>query len=361
VLGRLRHDFGQSFLSFLVSGRKVDGGGDNQLFGPDFQWQPRSSDIVSGQYLWSRSETPIRPDLADEWDGRELDGTAAFLLWQHDDGAWDWYLEGQDIDPEFRADNGFVPQVGFQQGLVELGRSWRPSGGGTISRFRLFTFDQYSTDEQDDVLTRIVSGGFELYGARDLRLRLRLTSDEQQVQGLLLKQSQARLRFSLAPSATFARLWVSTYAGDAIDYDNAREGDGAGLAIEAILRSPTHLEVKLNAERNQLDVDVPGVSGERLFTADLARARVTYTFTPRCFLRAVVQWVETERDPELYTFPVDAKESDLQTSLLLAYKWNWQSIVYLGYGDEEIYLPTTARREKASRQIFLKLSWAFRK
>jgi hypothetical protein len=359
LLGRLRHDFGQSFLSFLVSGRKIDGGGDNQVFGPDFQWQPRSSDTVAGQLLWSRSETPVRPDLADEWDGRELDGTAAYLRWQHDDGRWDSYLEGQDIDADFRADNGFVPQVGFQQGLIELGRSW--DGRGAISKFRLFTFDQYATDEDDDVLTRIVSGGFELRGARDLRLRLRYTQDEQQVEGQLLEQNQVRLRVALAPSATFARLALWTYFGEAIDYDNAREGDGTGVQIEAILRSPEHLEIKLNAERNLLDVEVPGVSGERLFTADLARARVTYTFTPRCYLRAVVQWVETERDPELYTFPVEAEESDLQTSLLLAYKWNWQSVVYLGYGDVETYLPSTKQREKASREIFLKLSWAFQK
>jgi hypothetical protein len=192
-------------------------------------------------------------------------------------------------------------------------------------------------------------------------LRFRYTRDEQQVEGQLLEQSQARLRFSLAPSATLARLAVGFSTGDSIDYDNAREGEGWGASLEAILRSPEHLEIKLNAERNLLDVDVPGVTNERLFTADLARARVTYTFTPRCYVRAVVQWVETERDPALYTFPVEAKESELQTSLLVAYKWNWQSVVYLGYGDVDTYLPTTARREDASREIFLKLSWAFRK
>ncbi len=359
VLGRLRHDFGASYLSFLISDREVDGGGNNRLFGPDFQWQPRSADTIVGQFLWSRSETPVRPELADEWDGRELAGTAALLYWLHDDGAWDWYLEGKDISPEFRADNGYVPQVGFQQGLFEGGRTWLSEGA--ITRVRLFSFDQYSVDEDDAILQRMYSAGFELGGARNLELRLRYMVDDQQVEGQLLTQEQIRLRLGVAPSAVFAQLALSGYYGSAIDFDNAREGDGAGLALEAVFRSPTHLEVKLNAERNLLDVDLPGGGSGRLYTADLARLRATWSFTPRLFLRAIGQWVETESDPSLYTFPVEAKASDVQTSLLLAYKWNWQSVVYLGYGDAETFLTATNRREPASREIFLKLSWAFRR
>lgn len=357
VLGRIRRDFGGSYLSLLLSDRELDGGGSNRVAGPDFQWRPRPSDTVVGQLLWSESETPDRPDLAEEWDGRKLSGTAALLSWQHDDGRWDWYLEGRDVDSEFRADNGFVPQVGLRQAVFEGGRTWRP--GGALSRVRLFSYDQYAVDEDDAILTRIVSGGFELGGARNLALRARFTKDDQQVDGQLLTQEQVRLRLSLAPSAALAQFALNAYAGSAIDFDNAREGDGAGVALVAIVRSAVHFELKLDATRELLDVDLPGGGSERLFTADLARARATYSFTPRSYLRAIAQLVETERDPSLYLFPVEPKESDFQTSLLFAYKWSWQSVFYLGYGDAETYLPATRTRDKASREAFVKFSWAF--
>jgi hypothetical protein len=40
-IGRVRHDFGQSFISGLVTDRELQGGGYNRVIGPDFQWRPR--------------------------------------------------------------------------------------------------------------------------------------------------------------------------------------------------------------------------------------------------------------------------------------------------------------------------------
>ena len=75
ALGRFRRDVGeQSFMSFLFTDRESDGGGSNRVFGPDFQWRPDDVNTVTGQFLFSRSETPDRPDLADEWDGAGAPG-----------------------------------------------------------------------------------------------------------------------------------------------------------------------------------------------------------------------------------------------------------------------------------------------
>jgi hypothetical protein len=367
LVGRLRHDIGSSFVSFLASAREIDGddgGGFNRVVGPDFQWRPRASDTVAGQLLWSSTETPDRPDLASVWDGRELEGHAAYLLWQHDDGVWDWYLEGQDVDQEFRADNGFVPQVGFRHGLVEFGKTWDATGGlaRSLSKIRLFSFDQYATDEDGEVIAQILSAGFELRGARNLFLRLRYTSDDIRVEDRLLARQQPRLLLRIAPSAVFANLELTAYAGTDIDFDNAREGDGAGAAIEATLRPTDRLELRANVERNILDVDPTGPVPEgRLFTADLLRLRATWTFTPRMFLRAIGQRVETERAPDLYTFAVDDREVADDLELLLAYKLNWQSIAYLGYAEGKTFLPASAHLERNGREIFFKLSYAIQR
>ena len=148
-------------------------------------------------------------------------------------------------------------------------------------------------------------------------------------------------------------------SGSAIDFENVREGDGAGAALEAILRSRKHLEVKINAEHNQLDVDLPDGRSGRVFTADLARIRATWTFTPRIFLRLISQQVETRRDPALYVDTVTEKDSELQSSVLFGYKLDWQSVVYLGYGDSRTFLTESGQREPSSREIFFKVSYAF--
>ena len=90
-VARVRHDLGDSYLSFLATAREIDGGGSNRVYGPDFRWQPNASDTVSGQFLLAESQTPERPDLAAEWDGRRLSGYATDLWWSHSTTAVDWF------------------------------------------------------------------------------------------------------------------------------------------------------------------------------------------------------------------------------------------------------------------------------
>ena len=55
-----------------------------------------------------------------------------------------------------------------------------------------------------------------------------------------------------------------------------------------ILRPSTHLELNLIASRRWLDIDEPTESG-RLFTAEVERARATWSFNSRSFVRLIGQ------------------------------------------------------------------------
>ena len=96
----------------------------------------------------------------------------------------------------------------------------------------------------------------------------------------------------------------------------------------------------------------------RSFTATVARLRTQYTFNARAFLRLIGQWVETERDPSLYKLTVSRRSGDFSGSALLAYKLNWQSVLFVGYGDNRA-LDENENLERAGRQFFLKISYAF--
>jgi hypothetical protein len=363
---RLRHDFRRSFLSFLTTGREIDGGGSNWVYGPDFEWRPTGADTVKAQWLWSRSDTPERPELADEWDGRELDDTAALVSWSHETGKEYWVIEARELGDEFRADNGFVPQVGFRSVNADFGYTWRYQGA--LSSFRLFVTGERAeptaSGAREDLL-RSKGLGFELNGKLDSALGLWYVDEEVFARTRLLPRDQWRFLFELSPSAAFPHFRVEGSVGDEIDFDNEREGSGASVSATATIRASDHLEIKLDGERTWLDVDAAGRRDARLFTAELWRAKATYNFTARAFLRLIGQWTTDERDPTLYLFPVEARTHDFQGSALLAYKLNWQTVFYIGFNDleEEFRDPLTGRRrtEPVERRIFVKLSYAFQR
>ena len=112
--------------------------------------------------------------------------------------------------------------------------------------------------------------------------------------------------------------------------------------------------------------DAAGVS-RRLFTARVLRVKGTYTFTSRLFARAIAQYVSVDRDPSLYLHPVPAQSGNFGGSVLLAYKLNWQSVMFVGYGDDRELADD--RRDEAQarrlapldRQVFVKVSYAFQR
>src|SRR5204863_279476 len=71
AVGRVRRDFGVSFMSFLLTDREIEEGGHNRVLGPDFQWRPtaRASGIASSASSSATrrcgraagSSTPITP------------------------------------------------------------------------------------------------------------------------------------------------------------------------------------------------------------------------------------------------------------------------------------------------------------
>jgi hypothetical protein len=152
---------------------------------------------------------------------------------------------------------------------------------------------------------------------------------------------------------------LSGSAGQQIDFANARTGTGVDLSLAATVRPTPHLELTSNEELRWVDVDVAGRSRSRLFTARVDRLLATYALTARLFVRLTAQYEVTRRSPTLYLATVTAKDAAFTGSLLFSYKINWQSVVFLGYGDSRTFSDLTQKLEPGSRQLFVKISRAF--
>ena len=76
-------------------------------------------------------------------------------------------------------------------------------------------------------------------------------------------------------------------------------------------------------------------------------------------MRGIAQHVRTDRDPAPCTLAVSSKSQDVSQSGLLAYKMNWQTVLYAGYGDQRAFSNATGVIENAVRQAFAKVSYAW--
>ena len=371
LVTRVRHDLGRSYVSLLGSAREIEGGGYNRVVGPDFQWRPTERDTITGQVLFSRSETPERPDLADEWDGRSLSGFAAQLWWAHSTRTVDWTAFYTDRDDEFRADNGFVAQVGIRDFFGEVGYTFRPQG--FLRRLRTFAVFDRTEDRDGELVFGQFYPGVGMDGKWNSFWRFWYAWEEVRSGGRALPRRRLNFVLQASPTRAVSNLSLEGWVGEEIDFAHSRVGEGANLVAGGTLRPTDHLELRLDGSRRWLDVDRPGAAGApgdsgRLFTAQVARLRATYTFSARSYLRAIVQQVETDRDPALFDdSEVPPEDEFVSGSLLFAYKLNWQTVLFVGAGENRELAaadPGGEGRgdlEPSGRQFFLKLSYAFQR
>lgn len=355
-IGRARHDIGRSFASFLVTDREIDEGGYNRVFGPDGYWQISGSDNIRGQLLISDSETPVRPDLDEEWTGQSLTSYAGQLEWSHSTRTNDAFLVLIDRGDDFRADLGFVPQVGVREAFGETGYTWRPTG--FFSRVRTFVEADYTGAQNGDLVYRFVNPGIGFDGRWTSFGRFSYSMDRIRAGAQTIPREQFHYELAIAPSRMFQNIEVEGRFGSDIDFANSRPGDGAQLEVSASVQATDHLQLSFGSDYRYLDV----LEGQRLFTARVARIKATYNFNARSFLRLIGDYARTDRDPDLYDDDVSEHDAQKAFSALYAYKLNWQTVLYVGYGDaRELIDGTSSDYAPSNRQAFVKMSYAWQR
>jgi hypothetical protein len=358
-IARVRKDFGLSHASLLYTGRDIDGGGSNRVIGPDFDWRPNSQSTLTGQLLWSVSHTPNRPDLAAEWDGRRLDGHAGELWYSWANRRYDVFGVYDDVGDDFRADNGFVPRVGYRQFRTDDGLTFRPASG-PVRRLRLFTQATASDDRHGSELQRFVGPGFGMDAALNTFFRLEFDWDRERGQELLHDRFYLAPTLQIQPGKVLNQIVFQGTFGDQIDFANDRDATGGDLQASLDLRPTSGLRLTAVYRRRWLDVDAGAAGSGRLLTAQIPRLRAVYTFNSRTWLRLIGEWSWVERRPELWTFEVAPQSGDFGASSVFAYKVNWQTVLYLGYSDLREMDDAGAQWHPSEKQGFFKISYAFR-
>ncbi len=341
----------------LFTDREVEGGGHNRVIGPDFQWRPTDKDQLTGQFLVTDTQTPNLPDITPEWNGDRFSSRAIFLSWLHTGPHWTFRSTYQDLGDGFRADDGFVPQVGFREVRQFVGYTFF-SQTGFFGRLQPLFLVDYFSSPSGDLITRKTSPGLFFLGRLNLNGEIDLNwREKDRIGSKVLETTSVAYFVQFDPDRRLSRITLQGYLGEGTDVANVRVGHGGDVNLAATIKPTDHLQLEFNGDRQWLDVDSGGRSG-RLFTAQIERLKATYNFSAKMFVRVIGQYLQVDADPSLYTDDVPKRSGGFDGSALFSYKLNWQTVLFLGYGDSRV-LDDHTNLLRANRQFFLKVSYAF--
>jgi hypothetical protein len=235
---------------------------------------------------------------------------------------------------------------------------------------------EYDSEQNGNMLYRLRSAGFGADGKFRSFTRIRFANESFRNNDEVLSRNQLVYTVQFAVSRLVPQVSFDGWVGQDIDFFNNRVGRGARVNFSASLRPTTRLTMSSTTVVQWLNESgaTAGVEG-RLFTAQVERLRAQYMFNPRMFVRAVVQNQRTSSNPLIYGVDLPLREGNLSSQFLFAYKVNWQSVLYVGYGDirdvnEEVVQVDPRNPENriyrrnfllSNRQLFFKLSYAFQR
>jgi len=335
LLGRWRQTVGHATIGGLATVREAGNGYRNRVGGVDVQWYPTAADRWIGQLLWSGTRDPGQPAADDH---------AAFLRWERTQEHLGWTLQLDELGRDFRADSGFVPQTGIRHAQGYLTYNFYPRG------FFRHVWPRFYYDVQREpggaVVTEDSAVGIGVDGRFRAVLDWYARERARGADGRLLDQSYWKLSSRVLVGRRLPLVQLTARRGDDIDIAGSRLGSGSTVSVLAQLSLSDRLQAELSGTRRQLDVPEGGQE-VRLFTATVSRARFLYTFTARSFARLVGEWNAVDRPA--------SDDRSFGGSALYGYRVNWQSILYVGYGNSPAELDGERRQE-----LFVKVAYAFR-
>jgi hypothetical protein len=349
---RYRYDLGRQFtFGTLMTARSADDY-DNTVLSADFNWQAGRSDRVVGQVMRSESSYPaaIQTSFAQK---PELNDTAWFVSYNHQGRNWSWNFSNANYGEDFRADLGFIGRVNYREQGINPGYTWLFQPGHFFNRLGIWTSWNKSWDQDDRELAEATFGGIYFQGLWQSYGEVFGSQEQRYYNGQYFDLQTAGFFTQFQPIAGM-QIRFNVRTGDAIDFANTRLADNFLLGPGISFQLGKHLQVQFNHNRQRLEVP-----GGRLFTTDLSDLRLTYQFDTRSFVRAVLVYSDTKRNPALYRNKIDKESRSLGTQLLYSYRYSAQTRFFVGYSDSAMDNDSLPGLEATYRTVFAKFSYAW--
>lgn len=343
AIARYRHEFGKrTTLGGLITSRTGDGY-DNLVVAADGFQRLSERDSLRFQLAGSRTEYPASLAAAFAQPKGSFDGHAVSAGYSHSDRNWSWRANYEELSPEFRADSGFVNQVGVRFASWSTQRRIR---GGPDRWFRnlYLSYGMDGTRQYDGAWNEWGADlGVTYQGPMQSQISIGLAPNQEFFAGTTYHDFRQSASASFQPARDVS-LGMSVRWGETIDFNNQRQADFVTLSPSAEFNIGRRFRGEIAYDHQTLETK----EGRRIYEVHLPQARLLYHFSGRAFLRAILQYEEVSRRPE--------RSRDLLSQILFSYRVNAQTVFLAGYSDNyegAVDLTST------SRTVFAKVSYAF--
>lgn len=351
---RYRRDMGRnSALGVLYTGRAGDGY-FNHVGGVDGFFRLSRSKTINFQYL--RSETRYPDDIAFGFgqDEGRFGGNALYANFRHQDRNWAYGLNYQDLSPGFRGDFGYIPRVDYRRARLNLTRNIWGKPGDWYTQLSFGASTDFGYDYEGNLTDREYQAQAVYMGPLQSVGVVQYARSRTLYGGKLFNLNTYVLHGQIKPRGGL-NFSVLAAAGDDIDYTNVRKSGSLILAPAAEISLGRHLNLNLRHTLQRLSFQ-----GNQVFLVNLSQVRLIYNFNVRTFVRAIVQYMNMDQNPAMYSFPVDINTQTVFTQFLFSYKLNPQTVLFLGYSDNYMGLTGFATTQ-TNRTFFVKIGYAWLK
>lgn len=348
VVGRYRQDLNaQTSVGVIATSRHGDDY-SNDLAGVDARWQ-QGHHTLSGQFLHSQSQYPVSLGLDDTAPiGNAWRGEYTF-----DSRGWYFDTWHQKIDPGFRADLGFIGQVGYDKSLVGGAHTWFGEDGAKITQIQLYSDFDITHRFDGQLLERELEARLSFNGPLQSNFGVQGLTRARFWRDQLFDESYVNLYGNITPRSGL-QVGGNFRTGPQIDLAAARRGQGRFFDVYGNLSFGRGLSVNVDLFQQSLRRD-----GGTAFSATVLDTRLAWQIDPRQRVRIAIQASRINKDPALYVDPVNRHARDLAAQLIYSYKVNPRTALYAG-GTLGGYLDDNNPDLFASgRGVFLKLSYGW--
>lgn len=349
---RYKRDVGNRFtLGALATGREAEDY-HNGLIGFDGDFRLSGKDRLGFQVLAANTRYPIGlASAAGSTVASEIADWAGEVGYTRRTREFDAWATYRRVGKDFRADLGFVPQVGYTLADAGAGYSWTARPGGWFSYLRLAVGATDTHGEDNGLLYRDAKVRLEYEGPMQSHSFIRLVRRREAYNGSQFDQNELQLHTCLKPGRD-TYTYLNIFAGDRVDYANTRLGERLRINPGIIRQIGRHLSVDLSTTWERFEV-----RRGKVYTATIAQSVIAYQFTTRAMLRGILQFVDHSYNTAAYTDGRESRRKTLFSQVLGSYKLNPQTVLFVGYsdaaaGNQEVSLTRT------SRTFFAKLGYA---
>ena len=354
VVGRYRQDFTQQLSVGVIGTFRSGEDYRNDVAGVDVRWQ-QGGHTATAQVLHSQSQYPanIVNRYQDELGSDAApSGNAWRAEYAYSNRHWNMDVWHMAISPGYRADLGFIGQVGYEKSLLGGGRSWYRDDKA-FNRINVHADFDITHRFDGQLLERELEGQVNAQGPMQSGLTLHGLTRTRFWKGKLFDEHYVDFNGNFRP---LGNVQVGGYLQVGRMLDLAADTTGRRTMIEVFGNANLGLGVALNWDvlRQRMQRD-----GGTAFTATVLNAGGSWQFDPRQRLRLTLQGSQVERNQALYADTVKQRARDWAAQVVYSYKLNPRTALYAGASYGAFMDDDHPELFGNTRSVFLKLSYGW--